>query len=185
MRSEKQTPPGLPLSGEERASLDDQHDQFVQHHSSPSEATNDSTSGDRHASSPDKGRPGGVGFIPYDKKLTVLARENRKNPTAAEIKMWSEVLRMRHFSNYKFSRQKPIADFIVDFYCAELCLVIEVDGDSHAETVNYDAARTAALNAHGISVVRYTNDEVLNNLEGVYDDMVRRVAQISEGVTGQ
>ena len=117
----------------------------------------------------------GVGFIHYDKKLTALARENRKNPTAAEIKMWNEVLRMRHFSNYKFSRQKPIADFIVDFYCAELRLVIEIDGDSHAEAVEYDAVRTAVLNASGISVVRYTNDEILNNLEGIYDDLVRRV----------
>jgi very-short-patch-repair endonuclease len=57
-------------------------------------------------------------------------------------------------------------------------LVIEIDGDSHAESVEYDAKRTAALNAFGISVVRYTNDEVMNNLEGVYDDLIRRVAQI-------
>ena len=131
--------------------LDDQYDQFAQHHSSPSEATNESTSGERRASSPDKGRDGeGLGFIPYDKKLTAFARENRKNPTAAESKMWNEVLRMRHFSNHKFSRQKPIADFIVDFYCAELRLVIEIDGDSHAESVEYDAVRTDALNVRGI-----------------------------------
>ncbi len=92
--------------------------------------------------------------------------------------MWNEVLRMRHFAAYKFLRQKPIADFIVDFYCAELRLAIEIDGDSHTESVEYDATRTAALNAHGISVVRYTNDEVMKNLEGVYDDLARRVAQI-------
>jgi very-short-patch-repair endonuclease len=131
-------------------------------------------------SSPDKGRPGGVkGFIPYDKKLTALARENRKNPTVSETRMWNEVLRMRHFSEYKFLRQKPIADFIVDFYCAELCMVIEIDGDSHAESVAYDAARTAALNVLGITVVRYTNAEVLSNLDGVYDDLMRRVGLIN------
>ncbi len=93
--------------------------------------------------------------------------------------MWNEVLRMRHFAAYKFLRQKPIGDFIVDFYCAELRLAIEIDGDSHAESVEYDAKRSATLNAHGISVARYTNDEVMNNLEGVYDDLMRRVAQIN------
>ena len=93
--------------------------------------------------------------------------------------MWNEVLRMRHLSDYKFLRQKPIGNFIVDFYCAELRLAIEIDGDSHAESPEYDATRTATLNAHGISVARYTNDEVMKNLEGVYDDLVCRVAQIS------
>jgi very-short-patch-repair endonuclease len=130
----------------------------------------------RSNSSPDKGRPGGVnGFIPYDKRLTALARENRKNPTLPEIKMWNEVLRMRHFADHKFLRQKPIADFIVDFYCAELRLAIEIDGDSHAESAEYDAGRTEVLNEFGISVARYTNFEVMNNLEGVYDDLLRRV----------
>jgi very-short-patch-repair endonuclease len=130
-------------------------------------------------SSPDKGRLGGVrGFIPYDKRLTALARQNRNNPTAPESTMWNKVLRMRHFSEYKFLRQKPIADFIVDFYCAELRLAIEIDGDSHAESDEYDARRTAVLNVLGISVARYSNGEVMNNLDGVYDDLIRRVASI-------
>ena len=86
---------------------------------------------------------------------------------------------MRHFADYKFLRQKPIADFIVDFYCAELRLAIEIDGDSHAESREYDVGRTAVLNALGIRVVRYTNDEVMKNLEGVYDDLARRVAQVN------
>ena len=152
MNSEKPTPPGLPLSGEEAGVP------------------------------PDKGGPRGVGFIPYDKRLTALARENRKNPAPAESKMWCEVLRMRHFENLKFIRQKPIGNFIVDFYCAELRLAIEIDGDSHAQEIEYDAVRTAALHAQGISVVRYTNSEVMNNLEGVYDDLV---ARINEGAIEQ
>ncbi len=131
---------------------------------------------------PDKGGLRGVGFIPYDKRLTTLARENRKNHTATESKMWNGVLRMRHFADYKFSRQKPIADFIVDFYCSELRLAIEIDGDSHAEAVKYDATRTAALNARGITVVRYTNDDVLKNLSGVYDDLMCRVASLNDGL---
>ncbi len=84
---------------------------------------------------------------------------------------------MRHFAGYKFLRQKPIADFIVDFYCPELRMVIEIDGDSHAESVKYDTRRSEALSAQGISVVRYSNEEVMKNLEGVYDDLTRRIAQ--------
>jgi very-short-patch-repair endonuclease len=135
------------------------------------------------SSSPDKGRLGGVkAFVPYNKNLTLLARENRKNPTAPEIKMWNKVLRMRHFADYKFLRQKPIADFIVDFYCAELKLVIELDGDSHADAAVYDDLRTVTLNALGIAVVRYTNDEVIKNLDGVYDDLARAIEQIKVGI---
>ncbi|MFZ5523836.1 MAG: endonuclease domain-containing protein [Pseudomonadota bacterium] len=141
--------------------------------------------GEKRHSSPDKGRPGGVkGFIRYNKKLTALARENRKNPTVAESKMWNEVLRMRHFAEYKLSRQKPIGNYIVDFYCAKLRLAIEIDGDGHADAVDYDAVRTASLSTFGVSVIRYTNHEVMHNLEGVYDDLVGRVGQISDGVAG-
>ena len=95
----------------------------------------------------------------------------------------NEVLRMRHFEKFKFLRQKPIGNYIVDFYCAELHLAIEIDGDSHAEAIEYDTTRTADLAAFGISLIRYTNDEILNNLDGVYDDMVDRVAQINDGAT--
>jgi very-short-patch-repair endonuclease len=136
------------------------------------------------ASSPPLTRGGleGFDFIHYDKKLRALARENRKNPTVAESKMWNKVLRMRHFVNYKFLRQKPVDSFIVDFYCSVLRLAIEIDGDSHAEALEYDVARTSALNARGITVVRYFNSDVLKNLEGVYDDLVCNVARISVGI---
>lgn len=122
----------------------------------------------------DKGRVGeGFGiasaapdsaFLPYNKTLTDRAREHRKNPTKAESKIWNEVLRMRQFAEYKFLRQKPIDNYIVDFYCSELRLVIEIDGDSHAETVEYDAERTKILQTLGLSVVRYTNDDVIRNI---------------------
>ena len=169
------TPLNPPLSRGKRALSKVKHGDSPQHHSSL-----------------DKGRQGGVGvrgvvkgYIPYDKRLTALARQNRNNPTAPESKMWNEVLRMRHFSEYKFLRQKPITDFIVDFYCAELCLAIEIDGDSHAESVEYDAKRTAALKACGILVVRYSNNDVMNNIEGVYDDLWHRIGIIADGVAEQ
>ena len=116
-------------------------------------------------------------FLPYNKNLTALARENRKNPTKAENKIWQEVLRMRQFAEYKFLRQKPIGGYIVDFYCSELRLVIEIDGDSHTEAVEYDAVRTAVLESLGLKVVRFTNDEVLRNIEGVYDELTRKCGQ--------
>ena len=116
-----------------------------------------------------------MSFLPYDKKLTLLARENRKHPTPAEQKMWSEVLSRKQFLEYKFSRQKPIEHFIVDFYCAKLGWVIEIDGDSHAEQIGYDERRTALLQQHGLTVIRYENRDVLNNIAGIYDDLIRRL----------
>ncbi|MDP2806303.1 MAG: endonuclease domain-containing protein [Gallionellaceae bacterium] len=113
--------------------------------------------------------------MPYDKRLTALARENRKNPTPAEQKMWREILSRHQLADYKFTRQKPIENFIVDFYCAELRWVIETDGDSHMEQVEYDERRTALLQQHGLTIIRYDNRDVLNNIEGVYADLVARL----------
>ena len=132
---------------------------------------------ERDADAPPLTRGGreGLDFLPYDKNLTALARENRKNPTPAELKMWREVLSRRQFESYKFLRQKPIESFIVDFYCAELAWVIEIDGDSHAEQQGYDERRSALLQQHGLTVIRYDNRDVLSNITGVYDDLVRRL----------
>lgn len=121
-----------------------------------------------------KGRAGEGLVLPYNKNLTALARENRSNPTIAESKIWREVLRMRQFAEYKFLRQKPIGGYIVDFYCSELQLVIEIDGDSHAETEEYDRERTKSLNALGLQVVRYANDDIIRNIEGVYADLIQQ-----------
>ena len=128
---------------------------------------------DALAPSPDKGRVGeGLKFLPYKKHLTALARQNRNNPTPAETLLWQKVLRGKQFGQHKFLRQKPIGPYIVDFYCAELHLVIEVDGDSHAEQATDDVQRTAYLNKLGLSVRRYTNRDVLNNLPGLYDHLL-------------
>lgn len=119
------------------------------------------------------GRAGeGLKFLPYDKRLTALARENRRNPTPAETLLWQKVLRGKQFEHCKFLRQKPIGDYIVDFYCAELGLVIEIDGDSHANQIEYDAQRTRFLNGLGLQVVRYFNRDVLHELPGLYDNLL-------------
>ena len=124
---------------------------------------------------PDKGGKGG--YVPYNKSLIEKARQNRNNPTPAERKLWSEVLRHKNFNHLKFTRQKPLGDYIVDFYCAECLLAIEIDGDSHAARQQQDEIRTRRLNASGIEVMRYTNAEVMNNLEGVYQNLLMRVTE--------
>ena len=113
----------------------------------------------------------------YTRNLTERAKENRKNPTAAENRLWFEVLGRRRFGSFKFTRQKPLDKYIVDFYCAELKLAIELDGDSHATQTSYDRRRTKDLNALGIKVVRYTNDDVMHGLGGVFDDLVKVVVE--------
>ena len=81
-------------------------------------------------------------------------------------------------NNLKFTRQKPLDAYIVDFYSAELMLAIEIDGDTHANQEQYDKHRTENLNKYGIEVIRYTNAEVLNNLEGVYQNLCERISEI-------
>ncbi len=135
--------------------------------------------------SPDKGRAGeGFAavtrknkFIAYDQRLTTFARANRQEPTPAENLIWQKVLRNRQLCGHKFLRQKPIGPYVVDFYCAELQLVVEIDGDSHAEQQDYDAQRTTFLESHGLRVLRYANRDILNNLPGVYAHLQQQLEQ--------
>ena len=99
------------------------------------------------------GRAGeGLKFLPYDKRLTALARENRRNPSPAQTLLWQKVLRGKQFEHSKFLLPRPIGDYILDFYCAERRLVIEIYGDSHAGQLEYDAQRTHFLNSLGLNV---------------------------------
>lgn len=96
--------------------------------------------------------------------------------TKAESKMWVEILRNKKFFGYTFLRQKPIGHFILDFYCAALHWVIEVDGDSHSDTETRDMERTQYLEEEfNLRVIRYSNEEVLNNISGVYENLLRRL----------
>ena len=108
-----------------------------------------------------------TGFhLPYNPKLVARAREMRKNPTPVEKKLWYGFLRT---FKYRVIRQRPIDNFIVDFYCAHLKLVIEVDGDSHysEDGIQNDQLRTSRLEGYGLRVIRFTNIEVLDNFEEV------------------
>jgi very-short-patch-repair endonuclease len=104
-------------------------------------------------------------YLPYKRRLADLARRNRSNPSPAEKKIWYEVLCRKQFKGYKFTRQKPLGGYVVDFYCSRLQLVIEIDGDSHAENEEYDKTRTRVLGQLGLRVLRYTNRDVCDNIE--------------------
>jgi very-short-patch-repair endonuclease len=102
-----------------------------------------------------------------NEKKTALTRRLRKDSTPAEQKLW-RYLRSRSLAGFKFVRQKPIGPYIVDFVCREKRLVIEVDGSQHAES-NGDALRDRWLVEHHYRVLRFWNNEVLENIEGVWD----------------
>lgn len=104
--------------------------------------------------------------LPYDSQLVSRAKYLRQHPTPTEKKLWQEYLR-----TFKFwlLRQRPIHYFIVDFYCAALKLVIEIDGEHHFSAAGqvYDCERTRVLEGYGLRVIRFTNDEVMNDFEAV------------------
>ncbi len=101
-------------------------------------------------------------------KTRKRARELRRELTPIEAILWQR-LRSRRLADLKFRRQHPIGPFITNFYSAERKLVIEIDGDTHAEQGRYDASRTAWLEKQGIRVIRFNNRDVLNNLSGVLE----------------
>lgn len=104
-------------------------------------------------------------------RATEFARHLRKNQTPHECKLWAR-LRDRRLSGHKFRRQHPIGPYIVDFYCVEARLIVEVDGGHHAEQAEYDQARTAWLEQIGYQVIRFTNLEVDQNIDAVLDTIL-------------
>jgi very-short-patch-repair endonuclease len=94
------------------------------------------------------------------------ARELRQAATTPERLLWS-ILRDGQLGGHKFRRQHPVGPFVLDFYCHAAALGFEIDGRSHEERAIADARRTAYLESIGISVVRFTNDEVLSDLDAV------------------
>ena len=106
-------------------------------------------------------------------------RLQRKEPTPAEMRMWS-ILRDRRFSGYKFRRQHTIGKYTVDFYCRSLNLVVEVDGEIHNELGQsfYDYERDQWLSVQGITVVRYDNEALLKWCENVMEDLLAVIENI-------
>jgi very-short-patch-repair endonuclease len=95
-----------------------------------------------------------------------IARKLRKTQTDAELRLWHQ-LRGRRLGGLKFKRQVPIAGFVADFVCEEARLVIEIDGSQHGTRAAQDEERTKRLNIAGYEVLRFWNNDVTDNLDGV------------------
>lgn len=112
------------------------------------------------------------------KNLEEKRKHNRNNPTQAEAFLW-EYLKGSNFDGRKFRRQTSIKNFIVDFYCPEEKLIIELDGDLHfdKDVKKHDEARTKKLEKLGLKVIRFENQEVLYNLEAVLQKIKQHFKQ--------
>jgi very-short-patch-repair endonuclease len=107
-------------------------------------------------------------IIPYNPKLKELARELRNNSTKAEIILWLK-LKSKQMYGYDFHRQKPIDNYILDFFCQELMLGVEVDGYSHEiiEVFNKDVVKEEKMSSFGITILRFTDNPVLRDMDNV------------------
>ena len=107
-------------------------------------------------------------IIPYNPILKEFARELRNNSTETEIYLWLK-LKGKQMYGYDFHRQKPIDNYIVDFFCSQLMLAIEVDGYSHEflEVYNKDVVKEKRLNELGIQVLRFSDYQVLKDMGNV------------------
>ena len=105
----------------------------------------------------------------YNKTNRANANDLRHNMTEAEIFLWTQCLRNKQTKNYSFRRQRPVLDYIADFMCLELKLIIEVDGSIHrqAELALRDEIKAKALTAAGYTILRFSNDEVLYRIAEV------------------
>ena len=122
-------------------------------------------------------------FYGYNKKLQPFANKLRKEMTKAEACLWKYALRARQMKSYQFRRQRPVLNYIADFMCKELQLIIEVDGISHdwEETAIKDKKKTHDLQQAGFTVIRFTDEDVLNNMRGV----VMKIEEVIAGLESQ
>jgi very-short-patch-repair endonuclease len=118
----------------------------------------------------------GDSMLPYNRNLKELSRQLRGNMTDAERLLWVKI-RKKQLNGYQFYRQKPIGDYIVDFYCPRAKLVVEVDGSQHftEEITEYDRARDEYMNSLGLMVLRFINIDVMTHIEGVVERIEEKI----------
>lgn len=133
--------------------------------------------------SPSQGEGWGEGSKHRNLKLIPFVKELRKNQTREESLLWSK-LRSNQLG-FKFRRQHPIQNYILDFYCPSLRLAIELDGGQHQENKEYDQTRTKLLNSLGIKVLRFWNNELIDNLEGVLETILQELKKPSPDLSLQ
>lgn len=123
-------------------------------------------------------------FIPYNKELVPLARELRKNPTETEKAFW-EILKENNFFNLKITQQKPLLQFIADFYIASKKIVIEIDGEIHQQQKEYDIGRSEELEKYGIQVIRFSNQEIIKTPKEVVKKLQKKLqSPLTRGLGG-
>ena len=107
----------------------------------------------------------------YNKHLQSYANRLRKEMTKAEACLWKYILRAGQLKGFQFRRQWPVLNYITDFMCMELKLIIEVDGITHQwkETIEKDKIRQKALESVGFTLLRFNDEEVLNNIQAVFN----------------
>ncbi len=117
-------------------------------------------------------------MLRYNRNLKQLSRQLRENMTDAERRLWAKI-RMKQLKGCQFYRQKPIGDYIVDFFCPRAKLVIEVDGSHHlvGETIEYDRIRDEHFSSFGLRVLRFTNTDVLMRIEGVVERIEEEIRE--------
>ena len=116
-------------------------------------------------------------ILPYNPKLKQLARELRKNSTLSEVLLWRQI--KGKALGYEFHRQVPIDPFIVDFYCHELMLAVEIDGNSHNETFTYDERWQTKLQRLGVTFIRFDDLDVKKNMDGVLHALKNKINKMS------
>ena len=116
----------------------------------------------------------------YNKELRPLARQLRKGLTKSEACLWKYALKAKQLKGYQFRRQRPILQYIADLFCKELMLIIELDGITHDSEVSLvkDKRREERLAEAGFKIVRFTDEEVLNNMEGVVSALEKIIGEI-------
>ena len=112
---------------------------------------------------------------PTANRVRNFAKKMRREPTDAEAAMW-RLLRDRRFALFKFRRQVPFQNFILDFVCFEKRIIIEIDGSQHASSTR-DAAREAILMAEGFRIARYWNNDVLQRPSAVLEDILAKLVE--------
>ena len=119
-------------------------------------------------------------FIDAKPELFRLARNYRKNPTETERILWGRLRKLR-YEGFIFRRQHPIVFFIADFYCHSIKLVIEVDGDYHSndQIREYDDSRSGELERFGITVIRFKNEEIIDDLDHVMSRIHLKIDALS------
>ena len=113
--------------------------------------------------------------LPYNPKLKERAKELRQAGNVSEVLFWNQV-KNKQFKGFDFDRQKIIGNYIVDFYCSNCNVVIEIDGSSHNEKQEYDAQRDAFLESLSLTVIHISVEDVMKNMNGVMEMLIHHPA---------